>query len=134
MKNIDTLFICKANVWRSQIAEWFYNNYSQNTKSISLAWVEAKKEKYNWKPSTEIIDLMQNKGIDVSNQTINYIKDFIDKVLLGVDKIIFLYKPDVNDKIDDECKIDWISPYEYIKLKFNWDLFIYNIEDPFWKI
>ncbi len=133
MKNIDTLFICKANVWRSQIAEWFYNTYSQNTKSISLAWVEARKEKYNWKPSTKIISLMQKKGINVSNKTINYINDFIDEVLFKVDKIVFLYKPNSNDEIDDECKIGLISPYDYLKLNFNWEILIFDIKDPFWK-
>ncbi len=41
MNNIDTIFICKANIWRSQIAEWFYNHLNENINISYLSdiWI-----------------------------------------------------------------------------------------------
>ena len=42
----STLYICSANVWRSQMAEWIHNQrFSQLGGAISLAWAEARKKK-----------------------------------------------------------------------------------------
>jgi len=132
-RNIDTLFICKANVGRSQIAEWFYNQYSKDWKTISCAWVEARKEKYNWKPTNQIIELMNSKWICIEKQYIHYIKDFSDKTLLKINRIIFLYDPINIKNIDDDCKKKWKTPYDYLIEKNQWKVSIYNIKDPFWQ-
>ena len=52
------IFVCKANVWRSQVAEWIAKYFWLD--AISCAWVEARKEKYFSKPDKEITDILKN--------------------------------------------------------------------------
>lgn len=47
MKKI--LFICQANVGRSQMAEAFYNHHTRSSAAMSAA-VEDFREKYQWRP------------------------------------------------------------------------------------
>ncbi len=75
----EILFICSANVGRSQIAEGFYNYYSGGKKSISAAAIEDKREKYNNRPHPDIIKVMREKGIDISNQKIKLVNHQIIK-------------------------------------------------------
>lgn len=128
---IDTLFICKANVQRSQVAEWLYNHYSKNSKSISCAWVEARKEKYNWKPEKLITSILLERGVDISKQNINYITDFKQEELEKIKKVIFLFNPINENTIDSECLIKWIWVYKYLKNKENIEIIIHEIKDPY---
>jgi len=65
---LDYLFICYANVGRSQIAEGIYNHYIPE-KSIS-AGIADFKEKYHSKPHPGVIRVMNERGIDISHQQI----------------------------------------------------------------
>lgn len=67
MKRI--LFICQANVARSQMAEGFYNSFTHTNEAMS-AGVEDFAEKYHFRPTREIVDVMAEKGIDISEQRI----------------------------------------------------------------
>lgn len=128
---IDTLFVCKANVQRSQVAEWLYNSYSKVSKSISCAWVEARKEKYNWKPEKIITSILLEDWIDLSKQNINYITDFNLNELNKLKRVIFLFNP-INEKIiDKECLINWESVYEYFRNKLYIEIIIHEIQDPY---
>lgn len=70
MKKVDKiLFVCFANISRSQMAEAFYNNYT-NSKSAISAGVADYGKKYNYKPYRGFVEVMEEKGIDVSKQTI----------------------------------------------------------------
>lgn len=129
MKKI--LFICKANVWRSQIAEAVYNNYTKSNKAISIAWCEDRKEKYNWKPSIKITDFIIKKWIDMLNQNINFITDFHIKDIENIEKVIFLYNPIKENIIDRNCMINWISPYKYFLKNFPDKITILDIKDPY---
>jgi len=66
------LFVCQANVGRSQIAEAFYNFHTQSNNATS-AGVEDFGEKYQHKPTREIIQTMLEKGIDISHQRIDFL-------------------------------------------------------------
>lgn len=128
---IDILFICKANVQRSQVAEWLYNSYSKVSKAISCAWVEARKEKYNWKPEKNITSILLEDWIDLSKQNINYITDFNLNELNMLKRVIFLFNP-INEKIiDKECLINWESVYEYFRDKQYIEIIIHEIQDPY---
>lgn len=70
MKNI--LFVCQANVGRSQMAEGFYNFLTKSKDAIS-AGVEDFTKKYHYKPTPEIIEAMSEKGIDISNQRMKFL-------------------------------------------------------------
>lgn len=125
------LFICKANVWRSQIAEGLYNHLHWTWKALSLAGCEARKEKYHWKPSESIIDFMKEYSwIDISNQRIRYLSDVSELILSNIEEVIFLYDPTEYAWCDLECMKDGYSPYEYF-LSQNTSIQKYAIPDPF---
>lgn len=130
------LFVCKANVGRSQIAEWLYNNQNYNTSiAISIAWSEARKEKYNGQPAEEIVSFLKNyRWIDISHQSIKYVTDINQWVLAHISKIIFLYDPVENKECDDACKIAKDTPYEYFKNRW-FCIQINPVPDPYetWK-
>ena len=67
----EVLFICQGNVGRSQMAEAFYNRARENT-AISAGIADVA-EKYGGRPTQEIIDVMLQRGIDVSGQKIKQV-------------------------------------------------------------
>ncbi len=121
------LFICWANVWRSQVAEWFAKSLWKDV--ISCASVEARKEKYNYKPEKIVTQIMKNKyNIDISNQDVYYPDDII-KYIDNVENIYFLFNPKDVKKVDSEVSINWKTLWEYFDSIWK-KYFIYNIEDP----
>lgn len=80
MKKYDVLFICEANVGRSQMAEGYYNAFTGSKRAIS-AGVKNVIKKYGGKPAPEIIEIMREDNIDISSQYIKiFSTDMIDKV------------------------------------------------------
>ena len=126
------LFVCKANVGRSQIAEWLYNsNANKKSTALSIAWCEARKEKYFEKPAETIVSFMKNKQwIDISSQKINYISDFSKEVFDKVNRVIYLYNPEKSLSCDLDCRIDNMSPFQYLKEKW-FQIQISPVEDPY---
>lgn len=84
MKRI--LFVCQANVGRSQMAEAFYN-FHTNTKDATSAGVEDFRKKYHYRPTVEIIHTMLEKGIDISEQRIDLLNT---EMVKRVDRIVVL--------------------------------------------
>lgn len=84
MKKI--LFICQANVGRSQMAEGFYNFFTQSSQAMS-AGVEDFGEKYNFRPTADIVAAMAAKGIDISEQRIKVVSE---KMVAEADEIVVL--------------------------------------------
>ncbi len=124
------LFICKANVWRSQIAEWIYNKVHSGW-SISLAWNQARKRKYRSKPLKDITDFLKlQKSLDITAHKIHYLKDIPDDILNKVKIVYFLYDPTHEGNCDNSCKKNWYSPYLYFK-ELWLPISIYPIPDPF---
>jgi protein-tyrosine-phosphatase len=83
---VKTLFICQANIGRSQMAEAFYNFHTGTRDAIS-AGAEDFREKYFHRPTAEIINAMIEKGIDIAQQRI----DFLDeKMIQDVDRVVVL--------------------------------------------
>ena len=124
------LFVCWANVWRSQVAEWFVKNIW--IKVISCASVEARKEKYDFIPGKVITKIMVEKyNIDISTQHILYPNDIINHID-QINNIYFLFDPKKAKKSDDEVLIENKTLWNYfdnIWKKYN----IIEIEDPDWK-
>lgn len=74
------LFICQANVGRSQMAEAFFN-FHTGTKNATSAGVDDFREKYDHRPTDEIIHTMLEKGIDISEQKIVFLtKEMLENV------------------------------------------------------
>lgn len=125
------IFICKANVGRSQIAEWIYNSIYWSWSSISFAGSEARKEKYLWFPDTWVSKILKEyKWVDISSQKIQYLSDININQIQDFDVIVFLYDPKNEAICDDKCKLYGKTPYEYIKT-LDMPIVINPIKDPF---
>ncbi len=121
------LFVCWANVWRSQVAEWFAKNLWKDV--ISCASVEARKEKYNYKPEKTVTEIMDNEyNIDISNQVVYYPSD-IKRYLNELDNIYFLFNLENVKKIDTDVLIYWKTLWKYLD-QIGKKYFIFDIEDP----
>lgn len=101
------LFICEANVGRSQIAEAFYNEYSKGKNAQSAGVVDVGK-KYNFVPHSDVINVMREKGIDISQQKIKIVKP---SMLENVEEIVVLCKPEILPQFVKESTIK-VSFYE----------------------
>ena len=121
------LFVCWANVWRSQVAEWFAKKIWKDV--ISCASVEARKDMYFNKPEKVITSIVLDKyNIDISNQEVFYPNDIL-KYLDKVNNIYFLFDPKKSREPDVETLINWEPLWDYLNSiwkKYN----IYEIEDP----
>jgi arsenate reductase len=84
------LFICQANVGRSQMAEGFYKNKHGENSAIS-AGIQDVAEKFHGKPRGDIVEVMKEVGIDISEQRIKQLNvEMVDKA----EKIYVLCKKD----------------------------------------
>ena len=88
-KKYDVLFICAANVGRSQIAEGFYNHYTNGKNAISAAAIQDVGKKYNYRPHPGIVKVMDEIGIDISDHLIKMIDQ---KMVSGAKKIVLLFE------------------------------------------
>jgi arsenate reductase (thioredoxin) len=106
------LFVCMGNVGRSQMAEAFYNYYTNSTDSWSAGIQSDTPEKYD-RPAQKIIDLMSDVDIDVSKARV---KTISQEMIENSERIIIICKR-------DECP-DFL-------LKSKKITFWADIEDPF---
>lgn len=116
----EILFICYGNVGRSQMAEAFYNHYHGDNQAIS-AGIQDVREKYHGFPIPEIIQVMHEKGIDVSRQQIKQVnedmlgeakrvvvlcdKELCPDFITGKPNIEFVTVPDPFSKSTEDTKI-----------------------------
>lgn len=109
MKKI--LFICSANVGRSQMAEGYYNSLVEKGGSLS-AGIENVASKYHGKPSEEVIAVMKEDGIDLSQ---HFIKQVNKEMLRKIKMIVVLCRK-------SECP-DYIQEFPHVKYFF--------VKDPY---
>ena len=103
------LFLCSSNIFRSQMAEAFFNNLSKKDFAESAALV---KEQY--KMHILVVKAMKEEGIDISNQKS---KKLTEDMLKRADFIIFMNKNlkshlnSIKANIKENCKIEfWNIP------------------------
>jgi len=102
------LFLCTGNSARSQMAEAFLRKYAGNYFEAHSAGLEPK----GINPFT--IQVMQEKGIDISNQTSKGIDTYLGKVL-------FQYLVTVCDDAEKNCPTIWPG----VNTRMHW-----SFEDP----
>jgi len=96
-----TLFLCAANVWRSQMAEWYYNFFSDDNSWISAALIEDRRLKYWHRPATEIVEVMSDDWVDISWQRVK----LLDKQMCETaSRIVVLLDPLERES---EFDIEW---------------------------
>ena len=87
----DILFLCAANVGRSQMAEGFYNHYRQGNYAISAAGIKDVREAYQGKPHPEVIAAMRERMIDISHQVIKII---LPELVNQASRVVIFFEPD----------------------------------------
>jgi len=123
---IKTLFICSANVWRSQMAEWYYNYFTNSNNAASAALIEARRKKYDNKPADSIVNIMREDWIDISSQKVKLLtKEICD----DSDIIILLLTP--NWEQDSGFTINWEKPTKFILKNYSNKIQIRAVKDPF---
>ena len=121
------LFVCRANVWRSQVAEWFAKELWKDV--ISCASVEARKDMYWSKPEKGITKIVLNKyHINISNQEVFYPNDIL-KFFDKIENIYFLFDPKKSKISDEETLIEWKTLWDYLDSIWK-EYSIYEIDDP----
>lgn len=113
----DYLFICAANVGRSQMAEALYNHHTRGHNSISAAGLVDVREKYKHRPHKGIIKTMSEIGIDISQ---NEVKLISPELIQQAKKVIVLFEK-------EEC-----NP-TLTKLLNGTDVEYIHVEDPYSK-
>lgn len=122
--NPSILFLCKANVWRSQMAEWYINFLTGQKVAISAALVEdhTKSPLYNGKPALHIQEIMLEDWIDISDQHIKLFSTLWNDVLEGLTNIVLLDK-----EMIEENQIPWDNFWDNFVHK---NIDIIDIPDP----
>jgi len=106
-KLYDVLFLCAANVGRSQMAEGFYNHLAGGPYSISAASLVDLRLKYNRRPHPGIISVMEELGIDISPQ---WMKLISTELVANCHKTVSLYSAAPGEPHFDEA----IKSVEYL--------------------
>ena len=100
---MKVLFICKANVGRSQIAEAIFNNLSKEHSAFSAGLNPGKWEGKNISSAQNVISCMNEIGYNINNKISKKIKkDMVEQA----DKVIVIGERDnwptylVNNKVE----------------------------------
>lgn len=133
MKMWETILVaCKANVWRSQMAEAYINFLAGNKIAISAALLQDRKEKYNNKPAQDIVELMQEEWINMNGQYIKTLADLSVETLDSVETIL-LFDTSMKDnpEIERDFNLQGMNWYEYLQLKYADKIIDADLEDPY---
>jgi len=106
------LFICAGNVARSQMAEAFYNFFSRSDNATSAGVLDFTPAKYGH-PLAEVIAVMNEEGIDVSQKKVKTVNEEMYK---NADHVYILCKK-------EECPAFLLNNKS--KVTF------WNVTDPF---
>lgn len=103
------LFICQANIGRSQMAEAFYNQMTSSNDATSAACEDLRK-KYGGKITKEIIETMNEVGLDLSQKQM---KPVTPEMVKNAGKIVVLcdkkYCPDFLLEAGEKLVINTIE-------------------------
>ena len=82
------LFVCAGNVARSQMAEAYYNHFTNSNDAFSAGVLDFTPTKYGH-PTKEVVEVMKEEEIDVSQKIVKYITE---KMVKESDKIFIMCK------------------------------------------
>lgn len=98
------LFVCFGNIIRSQMAEGYYNSFT-NSQDASSAGVDYDATHFYKHPDISAIEVMKEENIDISNNKVTYFNpEMIDKY----EKIYVLTrKIDCPPELLNSNKVTW---------------------------
>lgn len=122
MNMYKILFVCSANVGRSQMAESFYNSFTKSASAKSAAGYEDKREKYSYRAHPKIISVMKEAGLDISKQRVKLLtKELVDEA----EKIIvFCNLSKCPEYLQKSLKVLEISVKDPYKIQENKEAFV----------
>ncbi|XOB46473.1 MAG: low molecular weight phosphatase family protein [Candidatus Nealsonbacteria bacterium] len=82
------LFVCLGNVARSQMAEAYYNHFTNSNNATSAGILDFTPVRYGY-PIKEVVQAMREEGIDVSK---NKVKTITREMVKENDKIFVMCK------------------------------------------
>jgi len=110
---MKVLFVCAGNIARSQMAEGFYNHFTDSDNASSAGIYNFTPEQYEH-PVEEVIEAMKEEGIDLSEKKVKSItKDMVEK----------------SDKVYVLCQKDKCPPF----LTDSEKVTFWGVEDPYGK-
>lgn len=104
---MKVLFICRANVGRSIIAEAIYNKYTNSNDAFSAGTIaeEAGKTLRQHKRTDFVLDVLDEEGINLRSHKI---KRLIKKMVDDANKVIVLTDPESwPDYLKNNSKIEY---------------------------
>ncbi len=106
---MNILFLCSSNIFRSQMAEAFFNRFSNRHKAQSAALIKPQEKMHKL-----VVRAMQEEGIDISK---NLSKKVTYRMLKESDVIILMNKnlesflKELKPLLKQNCKIEtWNIP------------------------
>lgn len=110
---MKVLFVCAGNIARSQMAEAFYNHFTNSRDAWSAGVYDFTPREYPH-PTREVIDIMKEEGIDISKNKVKTVtKDMVKK----------------SDRVYVMCEKEKCPGF----LLDSENVHFWNIEDPFGK-
>jgi arsenate reductase (thioredoxin) len=100
------LFICKDNAGRSQIAEGYYNQFTDSSDASSAGIDPTIPEKWK-KLAPEVLQVMQEERIDLSSKKVKIVTEEMIKV---ADRIVIMCKKE--DCPNFLLKHRWLCQWE----------------------
>lgn len=68
----DILFVCQANIGRSQMAEGFFNFFTRSDLAGSAGVIDVS-GKFPQKPAEDAVEAMRERGVDITGQSVKLI-------------------------------------------------------------
>lgn len=122
IKMYKILFICSANIGRSQMAEAFYNDFTKDNFAKSAAGYEDKRKKYHYKPHSGIISVMKEKGLDISKQRVKLLtKKLVDEAEMI---IVFCNLSKCPEYLQKSLKVQEIKVEDPYRVQENTEAFV----------
>lgn len=108
---MQILFICHGNVGRSQIAEGYYNYFTNTSNAFSAGVDKTTPERYP-KLVQEVLDVMLEEDIDLSSKKVKFVTE---EMVNSVDQIFILCSK-------EDCPVFLLKHPR---------IFFWKIEDPY---
>lgn len=111
---MNILFLCTSNIFRSQVAEAFFNKFSENHKAKSAALEKTQDHMHRL-----VIKAMAEEGIDIEKNISEMVtKDMLEKadLIIFMNKNLKEYSKTIKPFLKKDAKIEfWEIPDVFAK-------------------